>query len=750
MKKLKMAIKSNNVLFYMIFFMAIVLLVITIMGGYMYFYCYKVIYTDFLNENRRRLETVTERHESDLQIIDDIVTQLSMSDDITKFKLENQAQKGIKLINRLKQYTLISQFFSSLFYQYHDDHYIFNGDTSVTTEYFVEKGCTLEKTDAEELRELLMADHKELYVLPEQKGNGAWFSSLVQDVNLTFFFRTIPPSNKETVVFVIPGSYYDRLLYSQMTEQSCTFLYYNDQVIVLRGDLKISKEELNIFFYEEDAIKNITGDLFFQKEVKVKEGAYLLSAQRGKSQIYYGTLQSMDVFQEKMMMEQWSIILLIFGGVVVALSVIALFSKKIVGQVKKINLLLDEEDNFDLTSVQEGIQALIVNREEMQRENLTHKRIIFIRNFIRGDYNSREAVVAAADEARLNVDYQKYVILVLRNREVNKENKVFTSILEMLANEKYVGGYGIRLISNNQNVFVLFGNTEDQIEGVLEKLLEIEKRFCQDYIIALSSFHSDFGESSKGYLEADVAFDNHLLLDNNRIIRFSEISRKEYDSFSAESYLKQLQYAIQSVDMKAVEAAVSGICSKFKHENASLYAFRIFYLDIIHVLLKEWEDEEGYFDRFYNVFTLSQCMNVQEFYDLLCEICKVIIGKKSSKDIQEHDIVREAITYMQENYHDPNLTMNELADRLQINPVMLSMEFRNEMDIRPSDYLGNLRMEKAKKLLSTTNMLIREISISVGYEDEHVFRRRFKKYTGMTAKQWREEKVSTSKDNGVL
>jgi len=107
MKKLKMAIKSNNVLFYMIFFMAIVLLVITIMGGYMYFYCYKVIYTDFLNENRRRLETVTERHESDLQIIDDIVTQLSMSDDITKFKLENQAQKGIKLINRLKQYTLI-------------------------------------------------------------------------------------------------------------------------------------------------------------------------------------------------------------------------------------------------------------------------------------------------------------------------------------------------------------------------------------------------------------------------------------------------------------------------------------------------------------------------------------------------------------------------------------------------------------------------------------------------------------------
>ena len=76
--------------------------------------------------------------------------------------------------------------------------------------------------------------------------------------------------------------------------------------------------------------------------------------------------------------------------------------------------------------------------------------------------------------------------------------------------------------------------------------------------------------------------------------------------------------------------------------------------------------------------------------------------------------------------------MNALAEYLKISSVTLSVEFKNEMDIRPSDYLSNLRMEKAKELLRISNMRIREISLAVGYEDDRVFLRRFKKYTGMT------------------
>ena len=65
-------------------------------------------------------------------------------------------------------------------------------------------------------------------------------------------------------------------------------------------------------------------------------------------------------------------------------------------------------------------------------------------------------------------------------------------------------------------------------------------------------------------------------------------------------------------------------------------------------------------------------------------------------------------------------------------------KLRNVMDIKPSDYLGNLRMEKSKELLKSTKMLVGEVSQAVGYEDPHVFMRRFKKYTGMTPREYQE------------
>lgn len=48
-------------------------------------------------------------------------------------------------------------------------------------------------------------------------------------------------------------------------------------------------------------------------------------------------------------------------------------------------------------------------------------------------------------------------------------------------------------------------------------------------------------------------------------------------------------------------------------------------------------------------------------------------------------------------------------------------------------------MEQAKKMLKETDLLIKEISLAVGYEDDHVFMRRFKKYTGKTPGQYRKE-----------
>lgn len=57
-----------------------------------------------------------------------------------------------------------------------------------------------------------------------------------------------------------------------------------------------------------------------------------------------------------------------------------------------------------------------------------------------------------------------------------------------------------------------------------------------------------------------------------------------------------------------------------------------------------------------------------------------------------------------------------------------------KFEIEPSKYLTNLRMEEAKRLLRETDLLNKDISSAVGYEDVGSFIRRFRKQIGVTPK----------------
>ncbi len=67
----------------------------------------------------------------------------------------------------------------------------------------------------------------------------------------------------------------------------------------------------------------------------------------------------------------------------------------------------------------------------------------------------------------------------------------------------------------------------------------------------------------------------------------------------------------------------------------------------------------------------------------------------------------------------------------------LKRRFKQATGITPIDYLQNLRIEQAKRILETTRTPVEEIGPMVGYEDTSFFRRLFKRKTGLTAGAYR-------------
>ena len=730
---------SLNFLNYVLIHLCIVLSIIAIMGGYLYSLFYKTVYSDFLLVNEQHISAVESRHENDIRIIDDIVTQMSLTTEATRFKLEKRPDKAIKLEEYLKRYTTVSQFFNLILYQYHNDHYLYSYSSSIDANLFFERDCVLKETTPEAFRSIAMEKGIQLRALPEQTFTGRFLENYFgSERRVTFFIRTIPSYLDETLLFLVPGTYYDKLLIRDGAEKRDNFLLFNGQMIVSRGTEEITEDSLKLVLVENSIEERLRKEVIVQDKLQVDGKEYLFSVMSGESGIIYGTMQNMDVFYDKLRSDQMVVILLILICAVAATVVSGFYSTRMMRKIKSLSKVIDEEGSYDLSYIERGIQTLVVAQKSSEKENMDFRKARFIRNFFRGYLGDHETMLEEAGKVGLNINYEKYVVVLLRSKEIDNEERVYSRMLRMIAAEKDAEGYGIHLVNNNQNLFVLFADTEDKIEYILTQLLGIVSEYCQDYVISVSEYHTNFEESSKAYIEADTAFDYRLLVNNSEIIRFADVVQEDYISVPLEKYLRGLKYAISTGNKEAVETAAEDICQKIKGENVSLYAFRMLYNDILQVLVSECRGDKLLLDKFYNAFTLSQCMNIKEFYDLLSEAGKMIIDSHSDKVLENSDIVREAITYMQQNYQDTDFNMNALAEYLKISPVTLSIEFKNEMEVKPSEYLANLRIEKSKDYLRNTNMLIKEISIAVGYEDDGSFTRRFKKHTGMTPGQYRE------------
>lgn len=111
---------------------------------------------------------------------------------------------------------------------------------------------------------------------------------------------------------------------------------------------------------------------------------------------------------------------------------------------------------------------------------------------------------------------------------------------------------------------------------------------------------------------------------------------------------------------------------------------------------------------------------------------KVMEGKMNIETKRE---IEEVLQYIHEHYHE-DISLESSAEAVQTNPYTLSKAFKRIQGVNFIDYLTELRIEEAKKLISQTDLKMNEIAEKVGYRNSY-FNRIFKKQVGMPPGQYR-------------
>lgn len=91
------------------------------------------------------------------------------------------------------------------------------------------------------------------------------------------------------------------------------------------------------------------------------------------------------------------------------------------------------------------------------------------------------------------------------------------------------------------------------------------------------------------------------------------------------------------------------------------------------------------------------------------------------------------------NHYSEELGAQQLADMVYLAPSYLSSLFKKETGQNLSKYIKQYRMEKAKELLTDTNMKIVNISEKTGYPNVSYFCQSFREYFGVSPQKFRDK-----------
>jgi two-component system response regulator YesN len=92
----------------------------------------------------------------------------------------------------------------------------------------------------------------------------------------------------------------------------------------------------------------------------------------------------------------------------------------------------------------------------------------------------------------------------------------------------------------------------------------------------------------------------------------------------------------------------------------------------------------------------------------------------------------KALEHIREHYTDGSLQLNSAAEAAQVSTAYLSRLFSEHLKTNFIDYVTELRIENAEKLIRESKMNIKEIAFAAGYQDPNYFSKLFRKITGMS------------------
>lgn len=334
-------------------------------------------------------------------------------------------------------------------------------------------------------------------------------------------------------------------------------------------------------------------------------------------------------------------------------------------------------------------------------------------------------------------EHKQLMLIALEHQIQEYLQTIENSFLIPLRDERY----GMLLIADNP----LETNAINRICEELQKAIQ-ENYLKLTLSFGVSRVKTDVSELNKAYLEAMEALDMNFYLGSGALVFYDDYMNQSPQtsgtpySIYVECY-KPILKLLQIGDEKACRKQLEQLFQLFEENQEEKDIVKSIAIELGAQTMTTvsnsnvtWptDTRERLYLELMNGETSSSYFRILEKF--ICHLAKEVYKKTRSN---HKKIIDQVIELISKHYMD-QITLTWMSEKIHLNSSYISRLLKNEYGENFTDLLTRHRMEQAKQILKNPQVKIYEVSEKVGILDAQYFAIKFKKYTGMTPSEYRD------------
>ena len=418
----------------------------------------------------------------------------------------------------------------------------------------------------------------------------------------------------------------------------------------------------------------------------------------------------------------------------------------------------DQEHNSVFVKLSDIFQYLAgVNSDlvEMMEEQKPYIRNAFVNRLLFGNPLSCEEEDLLANRMDFDRKGMVFCVLIFRiitldsveEKSVDLLSTCLLSLMEMIKKEVPGSLYAATGEDQVSLIMRVPHKNRDSIESLVEEKLlrireELPANIAERIFVYGGNVVEEMEDVYESYQNAAFAFMNEKEPTESQVIWFRKNNKKMVAVFPYFELSVKLTRLVTSGDEQGLHDALKEIMTEYILESnlpAWLQQILLNELQAIlfHILVRlELEEQEyqKYFselEKEHRIPLIEQITSTLGLYRSLC----ALVNEKKTKEAGK--MMPAILAFLDANYGDPDLSLTMVADTFQISVPYLSSLFKASAGVNFSNYVEDVRIEKAKGLLKNTSLSVGEIAVATGYSSTNSFSRAFRRVTGDSASEYR-------------